>query len=124
MHQAANAYARVSQASLSPRELEATALMKAAMRLQAVRDDWASRRGELSGALDFNQKLWTILATAATDDAGALPSDIRQGVSDLAGFVFNHTFAIIAEPDAAKLGPLVNINRELAAGLRGTPMAA
>ena len=38
MQQAASAYSKVAQATQSPRELEAAILMKAATKLQAVRD--------------------------------------------------------------------------------------
>ncbi len=40
--------------------------------LQMVRDDWANQSGELVAALNFNQKVWTILATSATDPANEL----------------------------------------------------
>ena len=45
-----NAYAAAAknaQAVVSPRELEASLLIKAAMRLQAVADDWNRREREL-----------------------------------------------------------------------------
>lgn len=118
MQQAANAYARVSQTGLSPREVEAAALIKAAARLQAVRDNWEARAGELGDALRFNQKLWTILVTSVTDRNSPVPSEISQNIVNLGLFVFSHTITVQIEPEAAKLGVLVNINRELAAGLR------
>ncbi len=45
MSYGANAYAKTQQqAPLSQRELEAHVLMKAAARLQVIRDNWGSRR--------------------------------------------------------------------------------
>jgi flagellar biosynthesis activator protein FlaF len=118
MQYAASAYARVAQATQSPRELEANVLLKAASRLQAVSDDWAGRRAELHDALTYNRKLWTILVTSATDAESGLPQPIKSNITSLGMFVFQRTIAIVTEPAPEKLAVLVNINRELAAGLR------
>jgi len=40
-------------------------------------------------------------------------------VANLGLFVMNQTLALTAEPKPEKLGTLININRELAAGLLG-----
>ena len=48
-----------------------------------------------------------------------LPAAIRQNVANLGIFVFSHTLAIMANPRPESLGSLININRELAAGLLG-----
>jgi len=48
-----------------------------------------------------------------------LPDLIRQNVANLGLFVMNQTISLTAEPRPEKLVPLININRELAAGLRG-----
>src|SRR5918998_2876202 len=121
MQQAANAYARVAKATQSPRELEAAVLMKAAARLQAVREDWAGRRAELDDALTYNRKLWTILVTSVTDADNPLPQAIKNNIANLAIFVFERTVTIMLEPGPEKLGALVTINREIAAGLRAQP---
>jgi flagellar biosynthesis activator protein FlaF len=111
----------VAQATQSPRELEASVLLKAASRLQAVRDDWNGRRGELDDALTFNRKLWTILVTSATDADNPLPPAIKTNIANLAIFVFERTITVMIEPAPEKLGALVTINREIAAGLRAQP---
>ena len=114
----------MAQATQSPRELEANVLIKAASRLQAIRDDWDGRRAELDDALTFNRKLWTILVTSATDAENPLPQEIKNNIATLALFIFNRTMAVMAEPTPEKLAPLININREVAAGLRGMPQQA
>ncbi len=124
MQQAASAYARVAQATQSPRELEASVLLKAASRLQAVRDDWHGRRAELDEALTFNRKLWTILVTSVTDADNPLPLAIKNNIANLAIFVFERTITVMHEPAPEKLAALVTINREIAAGLRAQPQAA
>lgn len=98
--------------------------MKAATRLQAIRDDWAGRSAELGDALTYNRRLWTILSTAATKPENPLPLPIKQNIGNLALFIFNQTISAQAEPEAHKLAPLVTINREIAAGLQAMPQAA
>ncbi len=122
MQNAYNAYAaaaRSAQTTASPRELEASLLIKAATRLQSVADDWTIRQTELDGALSYNRKLWTLLVSAVIKEDNPLPVEIKRGVLGLANFVFNHTFKIAAAPAPEHLGVLVSINRDLAAGLRG-----
>lgn len=98
--------------------------MKAATRLQMIRDDWNGRRADLDDALTFNRKLWTVLVTSATDAENPLPPAVKNGIANLALFVFNRTLTIASEPTPEKLGVLVNINREVAAGLRGQAQSA
>lgn len=119
MHQAASAYARMSQTAQSPRELEATILMKAAARLQMIKDDWDNKQGDLDEALTYNRKLWTILVSSVTGEDNPLPTMIRQNIVNLGLFIFNRTLQLTADPQPDKITILVNINRDIAAGLRG-----
>jgi flagellar protein FlaF len=119
MHYAASAYSRTAQTGQTPRELEASILMKSASRLQGIRDDWANRSGELDEALTYNRKFWTVLVSSVTRPENPLPTTIKQNVVNLGLFIFNHTLSLMASPAPERLGILVSINRELAAGLRG-----
>ena len=122
MQNAYNAYAaaaRSAQTTASPRELEASLLIKAATRLQGVADDWTGRQTELDGALTYNRKLWTLLVSAVIAEDNPLPVEIKRNILGLANFIFNRTFQIAAAPEPAAIGILVNINRDIAAGLRG-----
>ena len=119
MQSAAQAYGKVSRQIASPRELEANLLLRAAAQLQAVRDSWQDRQGELEEALFFNRKLWTILMTSVTSADNPLSVEIRQNIANLGLFVMKQTVAMTGEPHPDKLRSLVNINRELAAGLLG-----
>jgi flagellar protein FlaF len=117
-----NAYAKTQQqAPLSQRELEAHVLIKAASRLQVIRDNWADKQGELDEALTKNRKLWTILVAGVTDEASPAPLEVKQNIVNLGMFIFNHTIALTAarELDPQRLSVLININRQIAAGLRG-----
>lgn len=119
MHHAAQAYGKVAKQTSSPRDLEANLLLTAASRLQAIHDDWDGKRSELDDALLYNRKLWSIFLTAVTADQHPLPADVRQNVANLGLFVMNQTMRIISQPARERLPALININRELAAGLKG-----
>jgi flagellar protein FlaF len=118
MHSAASRYSTVAKQIASPRELEADLLLKAASRLQAIRDGWDATKNTLDEALLYNRKLWSIFLTSATDGDNPLPTEIRQNVANLGLFVMNQTVTVLADPKPEKLSTLININRELAAGLR------
>ena len=119
MQHGAQTYGKVANQTASQRELEATLLLKAASRLQAVHDCWDRKRDDLADALLYNRRLWTIFMASVTQEDSPLPHEIRQGVANLGLFVFRHTISMIADPRPEYLGCLVNINRQLAAGLQG-----
>jgi flagellar protein FlaF len=108
----------VAKQIASPRDLEASLLLEAASRLQAVHDDWSAKRSNLDHALRYNRRLWTIFMTSVTSKDNPLPSEVRQNVANLGMFVLKQTIAMIGDPKPEQLGSLININRELAGGLR------
>ena len=117
----ADAYARTQQTTSLPRELEASLLNRAAVRLQAVKDDWDGKQAELDHALIFNRRLWIVFVSSVARAENPLPRDVKQNIANLGLFVFNHTIGIQADPKPAKLGALININRQIAEGLRARP---
>jgi flagellar biosynthesis activator protein FlaF len=119
MRSAAQAYAKVAARAAGPRELESLTLLKAAERLQAVCDSWDEKRSELADALQFNRKLWTIFLASVTGPESELPIEIRQNIATLGVFVMQQTMAILIDPRRDQAACLININREIAAGLRG-----
>lgn len=118
MQNAAQTYGQVAKHTASGRELEADLLLTAAARLQAICDSWDSKKIELEGALLYNRKLWSVFMSSAINPENPLPAAVRQNVANLGLFVFNQTLAIMINPQPDRLGSLININRELAAGLR------
>jgi flagellar protein FlaF len=119
MQRGAQTYGKVANQTANQRELEASLLLKAASRLQAVHDGWERKRDELADALHYNRRLWTIFMASVARDDNPLPPAVRQDVANLGLFVFRHTISLIADPRPEYLGCLVNINRQLAAGLQG-----
>lgn len=117
-HNAARAYQQVGAKTVSPRLLEANLLSRAAAQLQRIRDDFETNRTDLYQALLFNRKLWTIFVQSVTGEESQLPNTLRENIANLGIFVMKQTIAIQDDPRAQKLDVLININRELAAGLR------
>ena len=48
-----------------------------------------------------------------------LPRELRQNVANIGSFVMKQTVDVMDNPQPEKLGALIHINRELAAGLLG-----
>jgi flagellar protein FlaF len=119
MQNAARAYGAVARQIANPRELEADLLLKAASQLQAIYDGWDRKQSDLDVALRYNRKLWSIFLSSVSSPEHALPVAIRQNVANLGLFVMNQTGLLTQEPARERLPTLININRELAAGLQG-----
>jgi len=117
-HQGALAYQQVAKKTEAPRDREANLLSRSAANLQNVRDNWETNASDLERALHFNRRLWTVFMTSVTGTQNPLPAAIRQNIANLGLFVMNQTRELTLEPAPTKLTVLININRELAAGLR------
>lgn len=94
-------------------------LLKSAARLQGIRDSWPAREAELQDALLANRKIWTVFVTAMTQDDCKLPNLTRSNIVNLGMFVFNRTLQMAGTGRPEQLNALIDINRNLAAGLRG-----
>jgi flagellar protein FlaF len=119
MSNAAQAYARTSQTTANPRELEAQALLKAAKQLQDVQTNWTGPDKNMHQALLFNRRLWSIFMSAAETNDNPQPIAVRQNIANIGVFVMKQTVDMQTRPDPAKLKPLIEINRNIAAGLSG-----
>src|SRR5579872_6620792 len=121
MSHAAQAYARTSQTTATPREVEAQALLKAARQLQEVQANWAGPDRNMYKALMFNRRLWSIFLTEAEANENPNSLEIRQNIANIGMFVLTRTLEIQMDPDPAKLKSLIDINCNIAAGLSGRP---
>ena len=124
MRSAAQTYKSVARQTSSPRELEASLLLQAAARLQSVRDTWgedfsSTVKARLDEALLYNRKLWSVFMSEMADVNHPMPRELRQNVANIGLFVLNHTVSVMSDPRPEQLGSLININREIAAGLLG-----
>ena len=122
MSSAAQAYARTAQRTASPREIEAQALLKAAKQLQDIVTNWDEKGAiGLQEALLFNRKLWSIFVTEAMRDDSPQSIEIRQSIANIGVFVLSQSSALQIKPEVERLQALIDINRNIAAGLSGRP---
>lgn len=124
---AADAYGTTAAAT-DQRALEGKILLKAAQKLE----DLAKRlsgpdkvsREEIDEALLYNQKLWQLFAEDMMNDDHLLPQEIKNNIASLAVFVFKRSREILIETSPEKFKALININRNIAAGLMKRPAPA
>jgi flagellar protein FlaF len=119
MSHAAQAYARTSQTTAAPREIEAQALLKAARQLQEVQANWTGPDQKMYKALLFNRRLWSIFLSAVEDNDNPNSLEVRQNIANIGVFVIKQTIEMQMDPDPAKLQSLIDINCNIAAGLSG-----
>ncbi len=127
MHYASNAYNSIAKETATPRQLEASLLLRAAAKLQAAYDSWMDRKPPaLDEAILYNRRLWTVFIDAVMRDDNKLPVPVRQNIANLGLFVMGETFSLMTTPKPDHLTSLIAINRRIATGLRddGKPQAA
>lgn len=115
-----DAYVTTAKMTMSDREVEASALTKAALLLQNCRQNWDApdREQRLSEALEFNQKLWSIFQASLIAPDHPMPPALRRDILQLSGFIDRRIFDMMAFPAAEKLTAIIDIDQNLAAGLR------
>ena len=116
---AASAYARVATTTASPRDIEAQTLLKAANKLQDAMKSADPLSEQTMHALMFNRKLWSIFLSEAMRDTNPQPLDVRQKIANISVFVLSQTAALQLAPQFEHFRPLIEINRNIAAGLSG-----
>ena len=116
-------YESVENATRSGREIEAAVLTKAAIKLKECQDNWdaSDREHKLDEALKYNQRIWSIFQSELSRDDHEMPKKLRLDILRLAAFVDRRLFETMAFPEPEKLNIVININNNLAAGLRGSP---
>lgn len=117
------AYEETAAATLSGRELEARVLTKAALKLKKCQENWNSktRRAELEEAFQYNQRVWSLFQAELTKPDHPMDRELRQNLLNLSVFVDKRIYDTKAQPDPDKLTAIININNEVAAGLRTGP---
>lgn len=94
-------FAEVTRALISASELETTDI------------------GGRMTALDWNRRLWSVLATDCAQEANGLPVPVRASIVSLGLWVNRHTSAVMS--GAETFEPLIEVNRTLMQGLAPSP---
>ena len=105
------------------RQLEGRILLKAAKMIKDLQDDWDNINPDiLESTLRYNRQIWMVFYdTALENPDDDRPNDLRSNIINLANFIFKRELDVMAAPEKKKLDVLVNINREIAAGLMSKP---
>jgi flagellar protein FlaF len=107
---------------MSGRDIEAAALTRCALLLSNCRENWDAPDHDavLAEALRINQIVWSILQSELIKDDNPLPIEIRNNILTLSVFIDNRIIQVMASPAPEKVKIIIDINLNLAAGLRGS----
>lgn len=107
---------------MSGRETEARVLTQGALKLIDCQKNWdaADRNARLDNALRYNQRLWSIFQVELTKEDNPLPGNIKKNMILLSRFIDRRIFETMAFPSPEKLDIIIKINKNIAAGLRGS----
>ncbi len=100
----------------APRETEGRALLEAARRLADAQQKPEDKHG-LREAARLNWRLWTIFQAELSAPDCPMPVEIRTNMLNLCNFVDKRTVALLAKPAPDLVDVLINVNRQIAAGL-------
>ncbi len=114
-------YNNVGKSASGGRSALAHALTKAARLLDRA-DSLDS--DEYAEALRFNRTLWTIIQADLMDHANTLPDILKANIFSLSLFVDRETDEAAANPGRESMAAMIEINRNMAAGLFATPEKA
>lgn len=104
------------------RDVEAATLMRGALMLIECQKNWGSDGydANLREALRINQMIWSIFQGELVKEDNPLPKPIKQDILNLSLFVDKQIIDVLVYPASEKLDAIININLNLAAGLRGS----
>ncbi|MBI5606845.1 MAG: flagellar biosynthesis regulator FlaF [Deltaproteobacteria bacterium] len=117
------AYQEALKTTTSGRNLEAAVLTKAARLLILCQEQW-NEEGHFrrwDEALTFNQKVWTIFQDELAKEDHPMPIELRANILKLSLMVDKRIIEVMgndSSPD--RLDLIININNNIAAGLRGS----
>jgi flagellar protein FlaF len=115
------AYGTAQKTTMSGREIEAAALTKAAMKLKDCQANWdaADRDSMLYEALRMNQMVWSIFQAELAKEDNPLQKQLKQDILSLSVFIDKRIIEVLSDPSPEKLNIIIEINLNIAAGLRG-----
>ncbi len=122
--QAAGAYGDSAQKNApNQRELEARILLKSAKMMSDLQDNLIDASQQtIEDTLKYNRQIWMMFYdTALENPDNNRPNDLRSNIINLANFIFKREVDILASPNKQKFDVLININKEVAAGLMTPP---
>lgn len=111
---AASAYGQTAKRVETPNDIDAMVLTTAAEKLSKVQA--TPEEDVFEEVLLYNQLIWTVIQSEMTEEH-PLPVEIKANLISLSLFIDNQTDKAIGARDPKMLDSLININRNIAAGL-------
>src|ERR1700760_680788 len=109
------AYQQAAARAESPRDIEYRLFGQVTRALIAASErDRSDVAGRMS-ALDWNRRMWSVLATDCAGPANQLPPQLRASIISLSLWVNRHTSSIMR--NEAEFGPLIDVNKMMMQGL-------
>lgn len=122
---AAGAYGTTATSDSNPRVLEGKLLLQAATKLELLARRITGNESvsleEIGDTIDYNRKLWTVFVGDTMDPEHPLPLEIKNNIANLGIYVFKRSLEFLGDSTPDKLNILININRNIAAGLMKQP---
>lgn len=84
-------------------------------------EDAETRTDILHDLVRRNWRMWTILQAALVDPESTVPAQIRENLLNLTNFIDKRSVEFLADPAPEKVAVLININKQIGAGLMGNP---
>ena len=109
------AYRSASQRAESPREIEFRLFSEVTRSLVEAENLGEDALGPRMEALDWNRRVWAVLAGACAQDDNALPDATRANIISLSLWVDRHSQAVFRREEG--FGPLIEVNRLIMQGL-------
>jgi flagellar protein FlaF len=118
------AYQQAAARAETPRDIEYRLFGQVTRALMAASETPAGDIGARMDALDWNRRLWSVLAADCASPGNQLPVQLRANIISLSLWVNRHTSAIMR--NEAAFGPLIEVNKMIMQGLepRGEANAA
>jgi len=118
------AYQQAAARAESPRDIEYRLFGQVTRALMTASEAQAADIGARMDALDWNRRLWSVLAADCASTGNQLPEQLRANIISLSMWVNRHTSAIMR--NEAEFAPLIDVNRMIMQGLepRGEASAA
>ena len=116
------AYQQASNRAESPRETEYRLFAQVTLALmEAAKTDRSDIPGRID-ALDWNRRVWMVLAGECGSPDNRLPPQLRASIISLSIWVGKHTSAVIRRRE--DIEPLIEVNRMIMQGLAPAAVAA